>query len=101
MDRKGNKSSKIRPSKSRKKILWKSTHRRTKNEFSSTLAEKLRRTNDNKVSIDQTFGYSIVQFFAVFSGISDLVICRQCQKDVKFNQTSSRGLGFKIAVEYE
>lgn len=37
----------------------------------------------------------------MFSAISDLVICRQCQKDVKFNQTSPRGLGFKIAVECE
>lgn len=61
MDRKGNKSSKIRPSRSRKRKFY--GNRNTieqETSFASTSAEKLRRTNDNKVSIDQTFGYSMV-----------------------------------------
>lgn len=102
MERKRTKSSKNRPSRSIKRKFYGNRYTvEQETSFVSTSAEKLRRTNDNKVSIDQTFGYCIVQFFAVFSGISDLVICRQCRKDVKFNQTSSRGLGFKIAVECE
>jgi len=67
----------------------------------STAAEKLLRTEDDEIIVDQTHGYCFIEFFSVFSIISTLVVCKTCKKDIKFNQTSSRGLGFKIAVSCE
>ncbi|XP_074113794.1 uncharacterized protein LOC141536903 [Cotesia typhae] len=64
----------------------------------STSAEKLLQNNDNNVVIDPSHGYCILQFLSVFSAISNLVVCKTCQKKVTFNQASSRGLGFKIAI---
>jgi len=67
----------------------------------STSAEKLLRTNDEEIIIDPTHGYCILQFVSVFSAISNLVMCKTCEKNVTFNQASPRGLGFKIAVMCE
>jgi len=67
----------------------------------STAAEKLLRTEDDEIIVDQTHGYCFIEFFSVFSIISTLVVCKTCKKNIKFNQTSSRGLGFKIAVSCE
>lgn len=64
----------------------------------SSSAEKLFRSNDNEVVIDITHGYCILQFFTVFSALSNLLMCKTCKNSVTFNQASPRGLGFKIAV---
>ena len=66
-------------------------------ENTSTAAEKLLRTEDDDITVDHTHGYRFIQFYSVFSAISTLVV-ENCKKDIKFNEASSRGLGFKIAV---
>ena len=68
------------------------------NENASTAAEKLLRTEDDKITVDHSHGYRFIQFCSVFSAISTLVVGKNCKKDIKFNVASSRGLGFKIAV---
>ncbi|XP_046608182.1 uncharacterized protein LOC124299203 [Neodiprion virginianus] len=40
-------------------------------------------------------------FVSVFSAISNLVVCKTCQKEITLNQASPRGLGFEIAVTCE
>ena len=67
-------------------------------EKTSTAAKKLLHTGNDEIIIDQTHGYRIIQFFSVFTAISALVTCKKCENDIKFNEASSRGLGFKIAV---
>lgn len=49
----------------------------------------------NDVPFDPLFSYCIIQFAAVFSGIAQCVVCRQCGGDVQFLKSSERGLGFK------
>ncbi|XP_039303732.1 uncharacterized protein LOC120357462 [Solenopsis invicta] len=67
--------------------------------YASTSAEKIRNTGDNELRINREHNYNIFNFFSVFSAISALVICKNCKKDITFNEASPLGLGFKIAVE--
>ncbi|EZA50167.1 hypothetical protein X777_11230 [Ooceraea biroi] len=47
---------------------------------------------------DNSIEYRILNFVSVFSAIAMLVKCKKCNNDIKFQTTSTRGLGFKIAV---
>ena len=67
----------------------------------STAAENLLPTEDDGITVDHNHGYRFIQFYSVFSAISTLVVCKNCKKDIKFNEASSQGLGFKIAVSCE
>ena len=67
----------------------------------STAAEKLLHSEDDEIIIDQTHKYCFIEFFSVFSAISALVVCKICQKHIIFNQSSTRGLGFRIAMSCE
>ena len=67
----------------------------------STAAERLLRTEDDEITVDHTHEYRFIQFYSVFSAISTLIVYRNCKKDIKFNEASSRGLGFKIDVSCE
>lgn len=49
--------------------------------------------------MNQTHVYRIINFIHVFSAISDLVKCKNCEKDVEFNVKGEQGLGFKISVK--
>ena len=66
-------------------------------EFASTSAKKLRVSGDCEVTVDPTHGYRLLNFVAVFSAISALVKCKECDNDVKFNVKGEQGLGFKIS----
>ncbi|KOC59659.1 hypothetical protein WH47_11089 [Habropoda laboriosa] len=68
-------------------------------EFVSTSAKKLEGSEDIDFAISKEFSYCILNFFTVFSTISACVICKNCKRDVKFYQTTSRGLGFKILMK--
>ena len=43
-------------------------------------------------------GYRIINFFTVFTALSELLICGTCKGKISFEQTSLRGLGFNIVV---
>lgn len=65
--------------------------------YASTSAKKLHEKQD--ISFDPNFSYCILQFTAVFSAISDCVVCKECGGKVKFLQSSVRGLGFKLNIK--
>lgn len=62
----------------------------------STSFKKVKSPED--IDVDPVFGYRILNFTAVFSAISQVVKCKTCNKDVKFSESTKRGLGFKIIV---
>jgi len=69
------------------------------NESVSTSVKKLRMSEGNyEVNVDQSFGYRFIEFMSVFSAIAQLVVCTKCGSEVRFQEASVRGLGFKIAV---
>lgn len=68
-------------------------------EHVSTSAKKLKMADlDRDRDVDNNFGYSFINFFTVFTALSQLVVCKQCQGDVRFLESGKRGLGFKIIV---
>jgi len=68
-------------------------------EHVSTSAKKLKMVDlDDDRDVDNNFGYAFINFFTVFSGLSQLVVCKQCKGDLQFLESGKRGLGFKITV---
>lgn len=68
----------------------------------SSSAKKLKQSEDlYDIEVNPAFGYRIINFIAVFSAISDVVVCKICQSKVKFTESSKRGLGFKLVVSCE
>ncbi|XP_039307368.1 uncharacterized protein LOC120358202 [Solenopsis invicta] len=63
----------------------------------SASARKLQMNNDD-IDVKSEFGYRIINFFAVFSVISQHVKCKTCDSNIIFHETSARGLGFKIVI---
>ena len=43
-------------------------------------------------------GYRIIEFFTVFTALSEIVKCSVYNQKINFNDCGSRGLGFKIVV---
>ncbi|CAB3252325.1 unnamed protein product [Arctia plantaginis] len=68
--------------------------------YASASAAKLKTSDDTSfdVHIDPTAGYSVIQFFLVFSALQQYLKCKVCNKDVSFTKYGQRGLGFKICV---
>lgn len=99
--KKSGNDSNIRPGhKSRKRSFRGNRHtNETERDHASTTAKKLRESGDCDVSVNLAHGYRIINFVEVFSAISLLVKCKNCDKDVEFNVTGEQGLGFKISVE--
>lgn len=66
----------------------------------SASAQKLKKSKNTTfdVPVDQTAGYSIIQFFMVFTALQQILKCKVCDKDVSFSKYGQRGLGFKILV---
>lgn len=74
----------------------------------STSAKKLKQSEDlYDIEVNPAFGYRIINFIAVFSAISilyyyyNIVVCKICKSEVKFTESSKRGLGFKLVVSCE
>lgn len=47
---------------------------------------------------NETLSYCILNFSSVFSEISQVVKCKTCNGDVKFQMENIRGLGFKVKI---
>jgi len=67
-------------------------------EFTSASAKKLLGSMNLEVPVASNFAYCILEFASVFSAISANVVCKECNSGVTFNQTTLRGLGFKILM---
>lgn len=69
-------------------------------ESASISAKKLKLNceEEENIEVKDEFGYRILNFFAIFSVISEHVKCKTCGSNVSFTQTSPRGLGFKIII---
>lgn len=67
----------------------------------STSAKKLKTASESDINVNQSFGYCFVNFVAVFTAISNVVVCHKCHSRVTFSHTSMRGLGLKINVTCE
>lgn len=65
----------------------------------SASARKLETASQEDVCVKLTHFYRIIEFITVFSAISELAICKICKKNLHFEETGTRGLGFKIAVK--
>lgn len=63
----------------------------------SASAKKIK-VNDEDFDVKYEFSYRIINFFAVFSAISQHVKCKTCDSDITFHERSPRGLGFKIVI---
>lgn len=64
----------------------------------SASAKKLLKDGDDEIIIDNTCTYRIIHFLHVFTAISNLVVCKNCNSKIKFDEVCERGLGFKIAM---
>jgi len=68
----------------------------------STSTRKLKQSeNLYDVEVDPAFGYRIIDFIAVFTVISNIIVCKECKLELKFTESGKRGLGFKIVVSCE
>jgi len=102
-DRKGSKAtSGKKPKASRKRPLNRYELEAPDDSNVSTSARKLKQSEDlYDMEVDPTFGYRIIDFIAVFTAISNIVVCKECKSKVKFTESGKRGLGFKIVVSCE
>lgn len=96
IDRKGSKSERSSRPKN-KKPPQRPDKMESETEYTSSAAKKLA-GQLHEVSFDPTFSYCILQFTAVFTVISECVVCRTCGGNVKFLKASTRGLGFKLNI---
>lgn len=65
---------------------------------SSASAKKIKRKTGDEVSYNPLIAYRIIEFFTVFTALSEILVCYKCKNPVKFEQTGFRGFGFKIIV---
>ena len=65
----------------------------------STSAKKLKDDGLSEYSVNSMTGYRILNFLTVFTAISDYVKCKECNGDIVFEESSIRGLGFKLVVK--
>ena len=101
-DKKGKKETPVRRSVSKKRKFCGNQYTQEEStEYSSATAEKLAYTNDEEIIVENTHGYRIIEFFSVFTTISNLVICKDCKTGIKFDESSPAGLGLKIASTYQ
>lgn len=89
-----------RPSHKAKKRRFSGNRHTSEKETShaSTSAQKLKNSRDTEITIDSMHGYRIINFISVFSTLSALLKCKECESDVKFKVKGEQGLGFKLCV---
>lgn len=65
----------------------------------STSAKKLKTSADDyEIHVNNTFGYRFINFVTVFTNILQLIVCKTCGSNIRFEESSCRVPGFKIAV---
>lgn len=97
---KGKKEDAYRHSRPRKKVFKRNQFSDKSNDKlgESATAKKLHTASSTDFIVDPTHYYRIIEFLTVFSAISNIVICKDCKQDMKFEETGIRGLGFKVIV---
>jgi hypothetical protein len=64
----------------------------------SASTRKLCSTSSDNIVCNPLHAYRLIEFFSVFTALSDLVICSECKQKVKFEEAGNRGLGFKLVM---
>ena len=62
----------------------------------STSAKKLESASSEDVHWNPLHGYRFIEFFTVFTALSELVICRECKQNLKFEEAGN--WGFKLVL---
>ena len=65
---------------------------------SASSAKKIDAHGFENMTSNPLHAYRIIEFFTVFGSLSQFIICRNCRKDIKFEETSHRVLGFKLVL---
>jgi len=93
-----------RPSKSKrgKRSLNRYQLETSSDETFSVSAKKLNLDEDSdEWEISGLLGYRFINLLPVLMTLSQLLVCKKCHSEVRFEEKSKRGLGFKIAVNCE
>lgn len=70
------------------------------NTYVSASAKKIKDLgNEDEYTFERSFGYRIIEFFGVFTILSNILCCKTCHGNVSFSEESCRGLGFKLVVK--
>lgn len=64
----------------------------------SASTKKLATARSEDIVYNPVHCYRIIEFLTVFSTLSEILICRECKQNVKFEEAGNRGLGFKLVV---
>lgn len=64
----------------------------------SASARKLSSSRNEDIHWNPLHTYRFIEFFTVFTALSNLVICCECKETVKFEEAGNRGLGFKLVL---
>lgn len=98
---KGSRDNTYRQSRPKKRKFYGTQIPDTKDDASNdnASAQKLATTDCDDVPVKLTHFYRIIEFVSVFSAIQDIVQCKVCKRDMSFDETGTRGLGFKIAAK--
>lgn len=99
---KGDHETKERRSRPRKRKFHGNQHddkQSDNNEARSASAKKLDSSTSENVTVNPLHFYRVIEFFTLFTALSDILICRNCKQNVKFEETGIRGLGFKLVVK--
>ncbi|XP_015177660.1 PREDICTED: uncharacterized protein LOC107067025 [Polistes dominula] len=64
----------------------------------SRSARKLSNAGEEDIHYNALHGYRLLEFFTVFTALTEMLICRYCKLPVKFEESGNRGLGFKIVL---
>lgn len=70
----------------------------TETKYVSTAAKKLKSASDDDLQLDVSCNYVICNFVTVFTFLSEILVCKSCGGEVKFNRTAAAGVSFKLAV---
>lgn len=95
---KGKQGESRRAAKPRKRQFYGKKKQDDKNIQQSASAKKIRSTNSEDIIYNPLHYYKIVEFLSVFGALAELLICRQCKRDIRFEESGNRGLGFKLIV---
>jgi len=60
--------------------------------------KKLKNVSSDDIYTNPLHGYRIIEFFTVFTALSDILICSTCRQKISFMESGQKGLGFKIVV---
>lgn len=97
---KGSKDTSHRISRPRKRRFHGNQHFKNESDNldTSISANKLNTASIDNIIVNPLHCYRIIEFLTVFGALAEIVICKVCKQNVKFEECGHRGLGFKIVV---